>query len=166
MSLFSKASSLNICKCAGSHAVSPAQVMLRWSIQKGFIPLPKASSEKRMQENLDIFGFELSEKEMATLDSLERYFVTGWDPSETDPVWLFFQAASRSMHHRKELPSFEFCRARNQQCLIRLEIFLLRCYMDCSKLSIVFAEIWICTCRMPINAARVQHWCFFYEPCL
>lgn len=72
--------------CTDSHGISPAQVLLRWSIQRGFVPLPKASSEKRIAENIDLFGFELSEQEMQTLDGLEQNFVTAWDPSETDPV--------------------------------------------------------------------------------
>ena len=66
--------------------MTPAQVLLRWSIQKGFVPLPKASSEKRMIENITIFEFELDADEMERLDSLEQNFVTAWDPSVTDPI--------------------------------------------------------------------------------
>ena len=48
--------------------------------------MPKASSESRIKENINIFGFELTEEDMSTLDKLEQNFVTAWNPSETDPV--------------------------------------------------------------------------------
>lgn len=73
-------------KVAKEAGVSTAQVMLRWSIQKGFVPLPKTTDETRMQQNFDIYSFELSPKQMATLDALERNFITAWDPSEDVPV--------------------------------------------------------------------------------
>ena len=66
--------------------ISAAQVLLRWSIQKGFVPLPKTVDSKRMAENIDVYDFELSEGQMQTLDSLEMNFVTAWDPSEDSPI--------------------------------------------------------------------------------
>ena len=62
------------------------QVLLRWSIQRGFVPLPKTTSRERMAENIDIYDFELDTKQMRVLDSLDVNFVTAWDPSETSPV--------------------------------------------------------------------------------
>lgn len=47
------------------------QVLLRWSLQKGFVPLPKSVSPARQAENAAVFDFELSEADMATLDSWE-----------------------------------------------------------------------------------------------
>lgn len=52
---------------------SVAQVMLRWSIQKGFIPIPKSSHKQRMQENIDIYDFSLTEEEMLTLSAIKGY---------------------------------------------------------------------------------------------
>ena len=66
--------------------VTAAQVLLRWSLQKGFVPLPKTVDSKRMAENIDVYKFELDEGQMRTLDSLEMNFVTAWDPSEDAPV--------------------------------------------------------------------------------
>jgi len=51
---------------------SPAQVLLRWVVQKKIPVIPKASSKKHLKENLEIFDFTLSESEMATLDSLNQ----------------------------------------------------------------------------------------------
>ena len=42
-----------------------AQVLIRWSLQQGFIPLPKSSNAQRQQSNLDVFSFELEDQDMA-----------------------------------------------------------------------------------------------------
>ncbi|MBP5615190.1 MAG: aldo/keto reductase [Alphaproteobacteria bacterium] len=49
---------------------SCAQISIRWSIQKGFIPLVKSSHIERMKENLDVFNFEISDENMLRLDDL------------------------------------------------------------------------------------------------
>lgn len=51
-------------------AVSPAQVLLRWALQRGTAITPKTASEARMRENAHIFDFELSEGEMHAIDAL------------------------------------------------------------------------------------------------
>ena len=50
---------------------SVAQVALRWSLQKGFLPLPKSVTPKNVKGNLDIFDFDLSEEDMAVLDKIQ-----------------------------------------------------------------------------------------------
>ena len=50
----------------------PAQVALRWHIQRGDIIFPKSSSPERMQENFDIFGFELSAEDLAAISKLDK----------------------------------------------------------------------------------------------
>ena len=50
---------------------SVAQVALRWSLQKGFLPLPKSVTPKNIEANLDIFDFDLSEEDMAVLDKIQ-----------------------------------------------------------------------------------------------
>jgi methylglyoxal/glyoxal reductase len=55
---------------ADAHGKTPAQVLLRWCLEHGTIPLPKSSNPKRQQENFEVFGFSLSAEEMATLDTL------------------------------------------------------------------------------------------------
>lgn len=57
---------------AQSHGVSPAQVILRWHIQLGSVPLPKSATPQRQQENLDVFGFELAQEEMSAITALGR----------------------------------------------------------------------------------------------
>ena len=51
-------------------AVTPAQVLLRWALQKGVAVVPKTSSAARMAENAAIFHFELSAAEVAAIDAL------------------------------------------------------------------------------------------------
>lgn len=55
---------------AEKYRKSPAQIMLRWAIQHGTVPIPKSSSPERMRENLDIFNFELSAEDIEAMDNL------------------------------------------------------------------------------------------------
>lgn len=59
-------------KIGEKHNKSASQVSLRWLIQKGTIVVPKASSEKHLKENLEIFDFELSVEEMQEIDGLNK----------------------------------------------------------------------------------------------
>jgi diketogulonate reductase-like aldo/keto reductase len=61
---------------------SPAQVLLRWGIQKGFVTLPKSVHEERIRENAALFDFALDADAMARLDALEENLATGWDPAQ------------------------------------------------------------------------------------
>ena len=61
-----------IAGAAAAHGVTPAQVVLRWHVQLGSLPLPKSSSPERQRENLDLFGFELTDDEMAAITALGR----------------------------------------------------------------------------------------------
>lgn len=51
---------------------SPAQVLIRWSLQLGNVVIPRSSSPERIASNLDVFGFELSEDQMASLNGLDN----------------------------------------------------------------------------------------------
>jgi diketogulonate reductase-like aldo/keto reductase len=57
---------------AERHGVSPGQVVLRWQVQLGTVPLPKSSRPERQRENLDVFGFELTDDEVAGISALGR----------------------------------------------------------------------------------------------
>jgi 2,5-diketo-D-gluconate reductase A len=57
---------------AAAHGVSPAQVVLRWHLQRGHIVFPKSNRRARMVENFDVFAFELDSEEMAAITALER----------------------------------------------------------------------------------------------
>jgi 2,5-diketo-D-gluconate reductase A len=52
--------------------VTPAQVILRWHVQRGVLPLPKSATPSRQAENLDVFGFDLTADEIAAISSLGR----------------------------------------------------------------------------------------------
>ncbi len=56
---------------AKRHGKTPAQVILRWHIQRGVVVIPKSSNPGRMRENLDIFNFEFDEDEMKCIDQLD-----------------------------------------------------------------------------------------------
>jgi 2,5-diketo-D-gluconate reductase A len=59
---------------------TPAQVVLRWHVQRGDVVFPKSVSRQRMQENYELFDFELGTDDMATLAGLDRGERTGPDP--------------------------------------------------------------------------------------
>src|SRR5262249_58232582 len=56
---------------------TPAQVLLRWGVQKDTIVIPKSVRRERIVENSRIFDFELGEDDMSTLDALDRTGGTG-----------------------------------------------------------------------------------------
>ncbi len=58
-----------------------SQIILKWHMQKGVIPIPKSSNENRIKENIDIFDFELSNEDIKIIDSLDK----GNDISITTP---------------------------------------------------------------------------------
>lgn len=57
---------------AEAHGVTSAQVILRWNLQKGVVVIPGSSNPDHIQENLDLFGFELTEEEMNQMNALDR----------------------------------------------------------------------------------------------
>ena len=57
---------------AAAHEVTPAQVILRWEVQQGIVAIPKSADEQRQRANLDVFGFELTEAEMAAIGALDQ----------------------------------------------------------------------------------------------
>jgi 2,5-diketo-D-gluconate reductase A len=61
-----------IADIARRHSRTPAQVVLRWHVQLGCVPIPKTSNPERMAQNIDVFDFELSPKEMASMSALDR----------------------------------------------------------------------------------------------
>jgi diketogulonate reductase-like aldo/keto reductase len=60
-------------KIAQAHQKSPAQVLLRWHLQRGVVVLPKSVKAHRMKENRDLFGFVLTEQEMMEVSALDKY---------------------------------------------------------------------------------------------
>eukprot|EP00967_Tisochrysis_lutea_P145566 scaffold273433_cov28-Tisochrysis_lutea.AAC.1 len=68
-------------RIANNYGKSPAQIALRWSLQKGVIPLPHGSSKTRITENLGALSFELSASSMASIDGLEVGDRAAFNPS-------------------------------------------------------------------------------------
>ena len=63
------------------YGASPAQVLIRWGLQKGAIVLVKSNRPERIRQNADVFGFALSASDMSTLDTFNENLATGWDPT-------------------------------------------------------------------------------------
>ncbi|KAK3936988.1 NADP-dependent oxidoreductase domain-containing protein [Diplogelasinospora grovesii] len=51
---------------------TPNQVLIRWCLQRGLVPLPKSDNPERIKLNADVYGFEISEKDMETLNGLDE----------------------------------------------------------------------------------------------
>jgi len=71
-----------IASIADSHGKTAAQVVLRWHIEIGTVVFPKSVTVERIQENIDIFDFELSAEELAQIEAVDRGERTGPDPDE------------------------------------------------------------------------------------
>lgn len=67
---------------AEKHNKTVAQVILRWDLQNGVVTIPKSVNKNRIQENADIFDFELSLDDMEKIDSLNKDLRNGPDPDE------------------------------------------------------------------------------------
>jgi D-xylose reductase len=57
---------------AAAHSVSPAQVVLRWAVQRGTAVIPKSVKPERMAENIGIQGFELTEDQMKAIGAMNK----------------------------------------------------------------------------------------------
>ena len=67
---------------AKKHGKSVAQVVLRWHIQRGVAVIPKSNSKERIIENMNVFDFELSKEQMASITALNTNSRTGVDPED------------------------------------------------------------------------------------
>ncbi|KAF2127406.1 Aldo/keto reductase [Dothidotthia symphoricarpi CBS 119687] len=66
------------------YACTPGQLLVRWSLQHGYVPLPKSVRKERIVENGEVGGFEIEADDMAKMDALDEYLVTDWDPTDCD----------------------------------------------------------------------------------
>jgi diketogulonate reductase-like aldo/keto reductase len=71
----------DLCK---KYGCTPAQLMIRWSLQHEYVPLPKSVTEERIISNGKIDWFQIDENDMKLMDSLDEYLVTDWDPTTAD----------------------------------------------------------------------------------
>lgn len=83
-----------------AHGKTAAQVMLRWNLQRGVTVIPKSVHRARMEENLDVFDFSLTEGEMARIDALDAGKSSFF--SHTDPKmvqWFARMVEERKSNH-------------------------------------------------------------------
>lgn len=69
-----------VVRIASEVGCTPAQVLLRWGLEKGLVVLPKSTHAGRLADNFASIAFTLPQDAMASLDALEEGLVTGWDP--------------------------------------------------------------------------------------
>lgn len=66
---------------AKKYRKSTAQILIRWSLQKNTITLPKSANVDRIMENAEVFEFEITEEDMKILDSFNKNLRVTWDPT-------------------------------------------------------------------------------------
>ncbi|KAI1407074.1 aldo-keto reductase family 1 member E1 [Hypoxylon sp. FL1857] len=71
-----------IVELSKKYSCTPAQLLVRWSLQHGLVPLPKSAKRERLLENVKVGGFEISDADMEKLDGLDEKLVTDWDPTD------------------------------------------------------------------------------------
>ena len=69
-----------LAEIAGAHNVSVGQVVLRWHVEMGAVPLPKSAHADRIAANLDVFSFQLTADELEAIGTLDRDHRIGGDP--------------------------------------------------------------------------------------
>ncbi|KQO84084.1 oxidoreductase [Frigoribacterium sp. Leaf263] len=69
---------------AERHGVSTAQVVIRWHLQQGMVVIPKSATASRIRSNLDVFGFELDDADLAAIARLESGRRTGSHPDDVE----------------------------------------------------------------------------------
>lgn len=72
-----------VCAIAAKHGKTPAQVILRWFLQNGIVPLPKSVTPERILSNIKVYDFELSAEDMAAINGIEQHSMRH-DPDKID----------------------------------------------------------------------------------
>ncbi|XP_041847858.1 glyoxal reductase [Melanotaenia boesemani] len=73
-----------ICQIAQKHGRTPAQICICWSIQNGVVTIPKSTKKNRIQENCQVFEFQLEEADMTALGKLHDGRHVTWDPTNVE----------------------------------------------------------------------------------
>ena len=68
-------------KLAQKYSKTPGQIMLRWCIEQGTVPLPKSVHKERIEQNIDLFDFSFDAGDQAELKNLNKDMRTCWDPT-------------------------------------------------------------------------------------
>lgn len=70
-----------LAQIADHYGKTPAQVLIRWSLQRGYVVIPKSTDRGRIRENAAVFDFHIVDRDMVTLEEFDEGLVTGWDPT-------------------------------------------------------------------------------------
>ena len=98
-----------IAKIAAKHNKTVAQVILRWELQRGIVVIPKSVHIERMEQNLDVFDFELSVEDMqimASLDKKQSSFFSHTDPAMVEWFVKMVEERKKNNDHKKEKKSW------------------------------------------------------------
>ncbi|KAF2178095.1 Aldo/keto reductase [Zopfia rhizophila CBS 207.26] len=71
----------SIVSLSQKYSCTAGQLLVRWSLQHGYVPLPKSVKKDRIVENANIGSFSIDDADMKTMDRLDEYLVTDWDPT-------------------------------------------------------------------------------------
>ena len=71
-------------RIAAKYGISTAQLCLRWVLQHGYLPLAKSVTPSRIEENMKIFDFEISDEDMQYIDAMPYFGGSGFDPDKVD----------------------------------------------------------------------------------
>jgi 2,5-diketo-D-gluconate reductase A len=63
-----------LARIAAIYGKTPAQVLIRWNLQRGTVALPKANQQEHLKENIDVFDFEIGERDLEALSSLNEHY--------------------------------------------------------------------------------------------
>lgn len=98
-----------IAKIAAKYNKTVAQVILRWELQRGIVVIPKSVHIERMEQNLDVFDFELSDEDMqvmASLDKKQSSFFSHTDPAMVEWFVKMVEERKNNNDHRREKKSW------------------------------------------------------------
>lgn len=76
-----------VCELAAKYRVSPAQICLKFAVQRGIVPLPKSSLPERMKQNMDLFSFEMEQEDIWRLATMPQ---SGWSGEHPDQERVYF----------------------------------------------------------------------------
>ena len=80
-----------------AHGKTVAQVVLRWLLQRGVVCIPKSTHRERMEQNFDVFDFELSDEDMATMASLDKHESQFFDHRDPTAIVSIFGQSLRAL---------------------------------------------------------------------
>ncbi len=98
-----------LARIGAKYGKSTAQVMLRWALQRGIVAIPKSVHKDRMQQNFDVFDFELSDDDMteiALLDTKQSAFFSHMEPSMVEWFAKMVEERKHNKDHKKEKKSW------------------------------------------------------------